>query len=137
MISKTNQYAIRAVVYLAQEAADHPIRARQVAGGLGLPANYLSKILHALARAGVLASERGPHGGFRLARAPEQLSLAEVMAPFDSVVQQRTCLLGRAECSDDKPCRLHDRWKAASDPVIEFFNHTMVADLIGMMDPCG
>ena len=136
MISKTNQYALRAVLCLAQEAGGQPVRAGQIAAGLGLPANYLSKILHALTRAGVLESERGPNGGFRLARSPEELSLAEVMAPFEAIVEQRSCLLGREQCSDETHCRLHDRWKHASDPMIEFFNNTKIADLIGQVDLC-
>jgi Rrf2 family protein len=101
-----------------------------------MPANYLSKILHALARAGVLESERGPNGGFRLARSPEELSLAEVMAPFEAIVEQRSCLLGRDQCSDEAPCRLHEHWKLASDPMIEFFKNTKIADLIGQTDLC-
>ncbi len=136
MISKTNQYALRAVLYLAQDDGAAPVRASEIANGLGLPANYLSKILHSLARTGVLESERGPRGGFRLARAPAELSLAAVMAPFDPLISQRTCLLGRSECSDDAPCRVHERWKKASDPVVDFFNETMIADLLGKVDLC-
>jgi Rrf2 family protein len=135
LISKTNQYAIRAVLYLAQGSGS-PVPAAEIAQGLELPANYLSKILHALARAGVLESGRGPRGGFRLARAAKTVSLAEVMAPFDPFVNQRTCLLGQSQCSDAAPCRLHDSWKKASDPVVEFFNETMIADLAGNVDLC-
>lgn len=101
-----------------------------MASGLALPANYLSKILHALARAGVLESERGPRGGFRLARPAEEIALADVIAPFDTFVEERTCLLGRGECSDESPCRVHERWKRASDPLIQFFENTTIADLL-------
>ncbi len=136
MISKTNQYALRAVLCLAQESGGRPVRAGQIASALALPSNYLSKILHALARAGVLESERGPNGGFRLARSPDQVSLAEVMAPFEAIVEARACLLGRDQCSDEDHCRLHERWKNASDPMIAFFNHTMIADLIARVEFC-
>ncbi|MGD2217613.1 MAG: Rrf2 family transcriptional regulator [Gemmatimonadales bacterium] len=136
MISKTDQYALRAVLCLAQQPLGATLGAAHIAARLGLPANYLSKILHSLARAGVLVSERGPRGGFRLAKPAEQLSLAEVIEPFNSFVQRRSCLLGREECSDDSPCRLHSRWKGASDPVIEFFNGTAIADLIEEVDLC-
>lgn len=136
MISKTDQYALRAVLCLAQQPAGSTLGAAHLAGRLGLPANYLSKILYTLARAGVLVSERGPRGGFRLAKSAQDLSLAEVIEPFNSLVQQRSCLLGRGECSDDSPCRLHSRWTVASDPVIEFFNRTAIADLIKEVDPC-
>ena len=130
LISKTNQYAIRAVLYVAQQQHDAHVRAFEIAEGLGLPANYLSKILHALARAGVLVSERGPRGGFRLARPPAELSLADVMAPFDPVEEQRGCLLGLGECSDETPCQLHEMWKRASDPMIDFFRETTIGDVM-------
>jgi len=136
LISKTNQYAIRAVLCLSQQAEGRPMRAAHIAAGLGMPANYLSKILHALTRAGVLESERGPNGGFRLARAAAELSLAEVVAPFEPIVRQSQCLLGRDSCSDESPCGLHERWKRASDPLLGFFNDTKIADLIGQVDLC-
>lgn len=129
MISKTDQYALRAVLYLAQHSGA-PVRAAEIARGLALPANYLSKILHALARAGVLDSERGPRGGFRLARPAEDVSLADVIEPFDSVASERACLFGRPECSDASPCPVHRKWKRASDPIIDFFNETKVSDLL-------
>ncbi len=134
MISKTNQYAIRAVLYVAQNQTHGPVRAAQVAQALELPANYLAKILHALARAGVLVSERGPRGGFRLGRPAEELSLSDVIEPFDPVTKQRGCLMGLEECSDDSPCQLHDSWKEASDPMIDFLCDTAVADLLEETD---
>ncbi|MGD2153809.1 MAG: Rrf2 family transcriptional regulator [Gemmatimonadales bacterium] len=136
MISKTDQYALRAVLCLAQQPAGATLGAVHIARRLELPGNYLSKILHSLARAGVLVSERGPRGGFRLARPANELSLAEVIEPFSSLAQERSCLLGREECSDDSPCRVHSRWKAVSDPVIGFFNETTIADLIEVVELC-
>ena len=129
MISKTDQYALRAVLYLAQNP-ERPVRAAQVAGALRLPANYLSKILHTLARVGLLASERGPQGGFRLARPAAEISLAEIIQPFDTTASERSCLFGRPECSDESPCRVHHHWKQASDPVIDFFQDTRISDLL-------
>lgn len=132
MISKTSEYALRAVIYLAQQDTDAPTRAGEIAQALGLPANYLSKILHLLARAGVLSSERGPRGGFRLGREASEIPLAAVIEPFDSLARRRFCLLGRPECSDESSCAVHERWKRASEPVVAFFRETVVADLVGV-----
>ncbi len=130
MISKTNQYALRAVLYIAREGDDRAVTAREIARDLELPANYLSKILNALARVGVLRSERGPRGGFRLGVPADELSLAAVLAPFDAVSGTPDCLLGLGECSDESPCPLHERWRGASDPMIGFFRETVIADLV-------
>ncbi len=124
------------MLYVAQHQQDAPVRASEIAAEVGLPPNYLSKILHALARAGVLVSERGPRGGFKLARPAADVSLGDVIGPFDPLDQRQGCVLGRGECSDESPCRLHDGWKSASDPMIEFFRETALADLLDKADQC-
>ena len=87
---------------------------------MGVPADYLSKTLHGLARAGVVSSTRGKRGGFVLARAPHRITLAEVVAPFQDM-GERTCLLGRPACSDARPCpapatggRWPSEWRTSS-----------------------
>lgn len=130
MISKTAEYALRALLHLAREDDRQPLRASEIANSLEVPANYLSKILHSLARDGILSSERGPRGGFRLARDARSLSLAEILGPFDPQPTRRTCLLGRPECSDETSCPVHDRWKEVSEPVARFFRDTTLGDLL-------
>lgn len=91
------------------------MRIDEIAAALGIPRNYLSKILHRLAGEGVLASTRGRNGGFRLARPAGRISLLEVVEPFDRIDARRQCLLGREVCSDERA------WEAG----------TTVADLAG------
>jgi len=130
MLSQTAEYALRTVLYLAAAPQDSLHRVSEIAEQLGVPRNYLSKTLHLLARAGVLTSTRGKHGGFRLTKPAAELSLAEVVAPFDGPTGARICLLGRAACSDSDPCPAHGRWKSVSNEVSTFFRETMVGDLL-------
>jgi Rrf2 family transcriptional regulator, iron-sulfur cluster assembly transcription factor len=129
-ISGTSQYAIRAVVYVATQGAESPVRVGPIAAALDVPQNYLSKTLHQLARSGVLRSVRGPRGGFQLAVPAERLTLARVAAPFDDV-GERHCLLGRPQCGDRYPCAAHGRWADVSDSLRDFFRNTTIADLMG------
>ena len=129
MLSQTAEYALRAVLYLAERPPDSPVRVVEMAGALGIPHNYLSKTLHALARVGVLASVRGPTGGFMLGRPAHQLPLAAVVAPFDHVAERRRCLLGRPECTDRGACAAHHAWKETSEKVSRFFHSTTIGDL--------
>ncbi len=131
MISKTGEYALRAVVYIVTEGKGASMRANEIAEALGVPANYLSKTLHQLARAGILSSERGPRGGFRLAGSPEQLSLADVLAPLDPTWLECGCLLGLPSCSEVNSCALHERWKSVREPVCRFFQETTLAEVLG------
>ncbi|MFQ6044957.1 MAG: RrF2 family transcriptional regulator [Gemmatimonadales bacterium] len=131
MLSSTAEYALRAVLHVAEHASERPVRVGEVARALGIPQNYLSKIMHELAREGVLASMRGKHGGFRLAVPAGQLSLLSVVGRFDAIAEGRSCLLGRPECSDRGACAVHWRWKAVSEQLAAFFSETTVGDLLG------
>ena len=129
MLSKTSQYALRAVLHLARDP-DTRVPAADVAAALDVPENYLSKILHALSRSGVVRSERGPRGGYRLARSPERMSVADVIVPFDPIAIESRCLLGNPRCPGSHPCAAHDRWRRVSEPVTGFFRDTSVSELL-------
>lgn len=129
-ISSTTQYALRAVLFVAEHGADEPVRVDAIATALNVPRNYLSKTLHALARDGVLRSGRGPRGGFQLAMPPGQISLARVAAPFGELAS-RSCLLGRPACGWKNPCSVHSRWEEVSNALQSFFRDTTIADLLG------
>lgn len=130
MLSQTAEYALRAVLTLAAQPEGRPLGAGRLAAFLDIPKNYLSKTLHQLARAGVLESNRGKLGGFRLARPANQITLLEVVALFDDLTGRRICLLGRPVCSDQTPCAAHRRWKAVTERTATFFRETTVADLM-------
>ena len=131
MLSQTAEYALRAVLAVAEAGSEQPVGAARLAARLGIPQNYLSKTLHQLARAGVLESTRGKSGGFRLARPAGKISLLEVVSPFDDVTGRRTCLMGQPVCSDHNSCAAHERWKEVAERTAEFFKETTVADLAG------
>jgi Rrf2 family protein len=129
MLSKTSEYALRAIVHLARDSGD-PVSAGEVAAALDVPANYLSKILHTLSRAGLVDSERGPRGGYRLARPAERISIGDVVSALDPVAPEGRCLLGHQDCPGTRPCAAHERWRRVSEPVAAFFRDTMVSELL-------
>lgn len=129
ILSQTAEYALRAVVLLAQRGSDEPARVGELADALGIPQNYLSKTLNALARTRVLTSMRGKGGGFRLARPASEITLLEVIDPFDHFSTGRSCLMGKGECSDTDSCAAHATWKEVASKVISFFAKTTLADL--------
>ncbi len=128
ILSQTAVYALRAMLHLAERPNDHPVRVDDIASALDVPRNYLSKILHVLARRGLLRSARGPGGGFSLARSPGRTTLLEVAGHFDDMNRER-CLLGRPECKDDDPCPAHGQWKDVAAALHAFFRKTTIADL--------
>lgn len=130
VLSQTAEYALRAVLTIAEEPGGQPVGAHRLAQALGIPQNYLSKTLHQLARAGILESTRGKLGGFSLGRDARQIPLIEVVGLFDDLTGKRSCLMGRATCSDHDACAAHRRWKGVSERIVAFFRDTSVADLV-------
>ncbi len=131
MLSQTTEYALAAAVHLASHRGDGPLRVGDVAAELDIPQNYLSKILHSYARAGILSSTRGPGGGFELVRDPFDILLAELVRPFESRLMspESICLLGREACRDDDPCSAHGHWKHVRAAIQTFFSDTTLGDL--------
>jgi Rrf2 family protein len=78
-ISAKADYAVRAVVELAAAEGDKPVKAERVANAQEIPLNFLENILGELRHAGVVRSHRGAEGGFRLARPPEEITVADVI----------------------------------------------------------
>lgn len=133
MLSRTSRYALLAAIALAQRP-DEWIPAHELALATGIPANYLTKILHTMARARLLRSVRGPQGGFRLARPPEEISLADVVSLFEEPNFLSYCLLGTDTCPADRPCLAHDRWLAAVEAVSRFLDETTLAEIARASD---
>lgn len=130
MLSDTAEYALRAVLFIADNQDQGMVRVEPLAEALRVPRNYLSKTLYALTKAGVLTSMRGPRGGFALALPAEEMTLNRVVEVFDSIEAKRSCILGRTQCNDANPCPAHHRWKGIAEQIAEFFRSTTVADLI-------
>ena len=129
-MTRTSRYAIRAIVELARQEGER-VSAERLSRELDLPENYLSKTLHALAREGLLDSNRGPGGGYRLALPADELTLLEVIEAFETLDASRECVLGRKECSEENPCPVHGEWKEVAAPIVRFFRRTTVEEAAG------
>jgi Rrf2 family protein len=130
MLSSTSDYALRAILVLAQASGGRPLRAEQIARATGSPANYLAKTLNALAKAGLVTSTRGPFGGFVLAVPASELTVARIIDCFDEPRPQTRCLLGSAPCDPRHPCAAHERWTAVKAARRAALADTTVADLV-------
>jgi len=101
-----------------------------IAERTGAPANYLGKLLQTLARAGILRSQKGLHGGFRLARKPADITVFDIVEPIDRVSRWSGCFMGQSVCSEDKPCPIHERWAKVRDQYLRMLDECTVADLV-------
>ena len=93
VISQTVEYALRAVVTIAQHGG-RPCTAKEIAAKTQVPAPYLSKLMQGLAKGGIVSSQRGLHGGFVLSKSPDDLTLWEVIESVEPFQRIRKCPLG-------------------------------------------
>lgn len=105
-LSRTAGYAILALSCM-DETAQQWVLVKDIVGRVNVPGPYLSKILHALASAGVVRAKRGYRGGFMLARPASQVSIAEIVNAIEGAGWLGGCMLGFTECSDDRACPAH------------------------------
>jgi len=124
IISRTSQYAIQALIYLATQPRGRPVLNREIADELGVPTAYLAKILQGLSRGHILDSTRGRHGGFILRSEAGQTNLLDIVVLLEGVRVRRECLLGLKDCGDETACPVHRKWKRVK--------HEMLACLGGL-----
>lgn len=136
MLSRTSEYALQAMIYLAQHADQGPTPVGVIAGKTGIPSKYLSAILSALARQGLLHSARGKRGGFSLARDPREITLMEVLARFERF-EVRRCPFMNQECSDEHPCMAHEQWKQVVAAQRQFLTNATIHDVAMPTAPAG
>ncbi len=130
MISRTAVHALRALAALAELPPGAYAGAAEIAEQIGAPRNYLGKLLKTLADAGLVESQKGKGGGFRLARQPEEISILDLVEPIDRVSRWSGCFLGGSRCSDNAPCAVHERWGKVRDLYLRFLGSTTLADLV-------
>ncbi len=129
MISKSGIHAINALSALAGLAPGGYLGTAEVAEQIDAPRNYLGKLLKTLADRGLLDSQKGKGGGFRLARPPQEISLYDVMEPIDHVSRWDGCFLGQSRCSGDASCAMHNRWREVRETYLQFLRQTTLAHL--------
>ncbi len=129
MLTQTSEYALRAMVYLARKGEGQYAGVKEIAQSTEVPFNYLAKILQVLARGGVLESQKGFGGGFRIGQRLSRISLLDVVDPLENISKFRRCVLGQKQCSDETACPLHAAWKRISNEYLGSLKNTTLQDV--------
>lgn len=132
MISRTVEYALRAIVWLASQP-NSARTARQVAEATKVPVNYLAKVLQTLVEAGIVESQRGLGGGFKLARDAAALSVLDVVNAVDPLQRIRECPL-KLSSHSVRLCALHQRLDDALASVERAFAASKIRELLSAGD---
>ncbi len=128
MLSQSVGYAAVALGIIAT-TRDKPMLVKDIAIAGDIPTPFLAKLIHILGRKGFVETQRGIGGGVLLKKSPDDISLYDLCSCFDDPVLVERCMLGNAECSEERACPCHKFWKAQRDKEIAFLKRTTVKDL--------
>ena len=133
MFSQTAEYALRAIVVLANNDAK-PWTAQDIAAQTIVPPDYLMKVLQALAKAGLVTAQRGRGGGFILTRPATAITVLDVITAVDPLRRIKHCPLG-LKAHGTMLCPLHRKLDDAIRTVEEAFASTTIGDLLADPSP--
>ncbi len=113
MFSKACEYAIKSVIFIAQEAlAGRKTNVKQISEATNAPESFVAKILQPLSKKGILLSNKGKQGGFSIDLDKlEQIKLIEIVLITDGPDILTRCAFGLEKCSSEKPCPFHFKYK--------------------------
>ena len=109
-LTRKGEYAIRGIVYLATRPADQVCLLSEIASAVDVPQTFLAKIFQQFSKIGLVKSYRGTGGGFVLGRAPEKITLLEVVEAVEGQIIPNRCVIGEGECKRDVTCSVHPVW---------------------------
>lgn len=138
MFSKSTEYALRAIIYLAQRSSmENKIGITELADAIGSPKSFTAKILQNLTRDNrLISSITGPNGGFYLTDQAKKKSMLYVLELLEDDAVITGCVLGLKECSEANPCPLHAQYKFIKPKLLHMLEKKSIQDLADeMKDP--
>lgn len=131
IIRRKTDYGIRALAHMALSTSDNKVfGARDIAAERGVPSVFMQKVLHALAEVGILQAHRGVFGGFSLLKAPEEITLLNIMEALQGPFAINKCVLSEELCTREEECAVRGRWDGVQSRLADVLRTTTLADLI-------
>jgi Rrf2 family cysteine metabolism transcriptional repressor len=136
-LSTRGEYASRAMLELSLRHSEGPIPISAISKAQSIPQGFLEQILLLLKRAGYLKSRKGPGGGYFLAKAPGEISVAEVIRVLEGPLAPIDCVsvIAHEPCPMEGTCGLRWLWKDVRDAVAEIMERTTFEDLVRRSKP--
>jgi Rrf2 family protein len=136
-LTKKTSYGLAAMAHMATLDGQRVTCAREIASLFGVPPGLLMNVLKELAASGYVESIRGAHGGYRLARRPKEISLADVVTALEGPIRSSQCISGQVNEEANSTCDDIDRCPVASPihrvhrKLRDFLKTVTLADIVG------
>jgi|TARA_Y100000310_G_scaffold222927_1_gene224716 Rrf2 family protein len=126
----TGEYAVRAMLYLTAQTPGHLSLIADISRSEEVPETILRKIMAQLVKSGLVRSFRGSGGGIRLARAPEAISLLEIIETIEGRIYLNQCLIAPDFCDRISGCTVHPVWREVQDSMVNILGGKSLKDLV-------
>ncbi len=126
------QYSVRALFDMAYNNLGGPVQVKDIARRQQISPRYLEQIFHQLKAAGLLEARRGPHGGYSLARRPEDITIGKIIQAVEGPIELVFCVgeeKGKPRCILAERCVTTSVWREVGQKISEFFDTISIADL--------
>lgn len=137
ILSRSADYGLRALIYLAERKEDFPAPLDQIAQAQSVPPALLSKILQTLVKAKVLRSQKGYGGGFTLLADPGELTIERVVELIDGPFTVFECLADESFCQLCTGCKLQAKFQELQQAMVAVLRNTTIAQLVADPEPSG
>jgi Rrf2 family protein len=129
-LTRASSYAIHALVFMAAQKQNRPVASHHIAKARGIPERFLLKVLKPLVSARVLHSIKGPNGGYRLARAPSEITILEILEAVDGPIRGQPTF-SREEGNGSLNKRLDQICNQAAEQVRKQLQKVRISELVG------
>jgi Rrf2 family protein len=130
ILRRNTDYALRLAVNLAAHYGDGALSTRALAEQGDVSYQLACKLMQKLHSAGLVESDMGPKGGFRLRREPGAIAIAEVIEAVQGRLSLNRCLLGKAVCRNQQQCPVRTKMAELQNQMDEYLGHVMLGDLV-------
>lgn len=134
-LTRAADYAVRVMIQLAAPTAMGRVLLPSLAQATGAPESFLSKVLQTLARSGLITSQRGQSGGFRITQRGRDASMRDVIEAIDGSICLNICLVHGRSCPRKARCPAHPVWARAQQAMLEVLSNASIAAMAAQASP--
>ena len=128
-LTTKGRFAVTAMLDLALYEADKPVTLAGISERQSISLSYLEQLFSRLRRQGLVTSVRGPGGGYRLAKPQDTISVSDIIAAVDELIDATQCG-GNENCKEDRRCMTHDLWTSLNGKILEYLSSITLADIV-------
>ena len=128
-LTTKGRFAVTAMLDLALSEVDRPVTLAGISERQEISLSYLEQLFSRLRRNGLVKSVRGPGGGYRIAKALDDISVSDIITAVDEQIDATQCG-GNENCHEERRCMTHDLWSSLNVRILDYLSGVSLAELV-------